>query len=262
MPGTGRGNVPFWPAAGCHAQAGRPDRVAGTSTTVRPGNSDNSERTVVLRPEPGHPAVPSAALRVEWGGRTAMRTARREPQPRVSRALAAAVRVRWTTVPACLGQLRCGACHTSHVCPFARERDRGGAPDAMSRAGDYRYPAFEMSGHDAPLLVVTEIRFRGMPGRPPGFHVALAPGQARVLPLRRDPWLGEIAAGARRRASRIPASGIPARYQTIRTWPGSGSFLNVMYVPGRPASGCPGAISGQARPTSATLRPVLPPSAR
>jgi hypothetical protein len=33
----------------------------------------------------------------------------------------------------CLGQLRCGACHTGHVCPFARERGRGGAPDATSR---------------------------------------------------------------------------------------------------------------------------------
>ena len=32
-----------------------PDHAAGTSTTVRSGDSDNSERTVMLRPEPGHP---------------------------------------------------------------------------------------------------------------------------------------------------------------------------------------------------------------
>jgi hypothetical protein len=69
-----------------------------------------------------------------------------------------------------------------HLCPFARERDRGGAPDATSRAGDYRYPAVELSRHDAPLLVTTKIRFRGMPGRPPSSHAALAPSQPPVLP--------------------------------------------------------------------------------
>ena len=40
------------------------------------------------------PAVPSAVLRVEWDGRTGMRTARPEPEPCVNTALVAAVRVR------------------------------------------------------------------------------------------------------------------------------------------------------------------------
>jgi hypothetical protein len=51
-----------------------------------------------------------------------------------------------------------------HVCPCPCERDRGGAPDATSRASDDRHPAFEMSRHDAPLLLAPTIRYRGMPG--------------------------------------------------------------------------------------------------
>jgi len=58
-----------------------PDHAAGTSTTVRSGDSDNSERTVVLRLSLVIPAVPPAVLRVERGGKTRMRTARPEPEP-------------------------------------------------------------------------------------------------------------------------------------------------------------------------------------
>jgi hypothetical protein len=59
------GNVPFWPAAGCHGQAGATDRVAGASTTVRSGKSKIPNGRWCYGLSLVIPAVPSTVLRVE-----------------------------------------------------------------------------------------------------------------------------------------------------------------------------------------------------
>src|SRR6266853_4038127 len=84
----------FWPAAGLPCPSGH-------QTTLL-GQAPPSVREIQMIPDGRWccglslviPAVPPVVFRVERGGRTGMRTARPEPEPRVTTALVAAVRVR------------------------------------------------------------------------------------------------------------------------------------------------------------------------